>query len=706
MDREAVTAPIAMSVAFSIFLVAFGAVALKSSSVGDGSAGNEADAAYLSAKAGNLLDVMLQSPGYSTGGLDWISPEGQSGREDTITRLGLRNAAGSGLSFEKFENLRLAPYSDDGTGDGFVNYEDARAALGLESEGLGFHIRAKPSLKSVQQILESGERDPNLKVTYLGDSTGDGDDPSLTPPSVSAPTCTLDGSGKTYTLAATVENTGTQPTQFSAFITIDPPSGSKRTEWAHGPIVAASGTTVLQTTVPVDKDYCKASAKITFDVWDPSQRWATATTTIAIDVGGTEHTRDLIIDASKSQYTEGATVVLAYDGTGLGNNDALAFTLLNETLAVVTGPHGFTAGNNNLRSIQVGDVTAGTRAFNTGGPLPAGSYTATLTDGTVTVTEQVHIFASGSEPGNFAASGASGTSGLTAGAITEITFLHDLVERFCPFEYDDSATKLVPDRTGDPSPTHTERCSFSPRFQDGDVIPDQKDVMNDELPLRLLDANGDPTFTYVTMLVVGSNVDHQVMTSASAKHAVRDWVLGGGTLVVFGSSEQTVQWLQPIFHAGIQSSSGGVATPDADHPLLVVSDTLDYDGYSSHGKVWDLKESGGSSSADKFTDVVEDGAGDAILTISDPGAYGKGTVILSTWMPYDLFGDGSDPGLEGAKLTNNILMQGYRGLFLDYGPSLPSGQLVVPASGKAQIFHPELNRLVSLDITLFVFKQS
>ncbi len=696
-----------MTIAFSIFLVAFGAVALKSSDVANGNASNEADSAFLRAKAGNLLDVMLRSPGYSQGGLDWISPEGQSGREDQITRLGLSDAAGKFLSFEKFENLRLAPYEDDGTGDGFVNYADARAALGLDQENLGFHIRAKPSLKSVQEILENGERDPNLKVTYLGDSTGDSDDPTLTPPSATAPTCIVNAGNSLYTISTTVDNTGTQPTQLSAFITVDPIKGSTRTEWAHGPVLAAGATTTLSTVVPVNTDYCDAGATITVDIWDSAQRWTTATTTLGSAAGGTNQTRDLLVDASKNHYTEGATVVVAYDGAGLKNTDALTFNLINAgTMAVESGPHAFTAGNNNLRSIQIGDVTAGTRSFDYGGPVPAGAYIAELSDGTNTVSENIYIFSPGSEPGNFVASGASGTTSLSAAAITELTFLHDLVERFCPFEYNDSGTKLVPDRTGDPSPTHAERCSFNPRFQDGDVIPDQKDIMNDELPLRLLDVNGDADFTYVSMLVVGSNVDHQVMTSAAAKHAVRDWVLGGGTLVVFGSSEQTVQWLQPIFHSGIQSSSGGVATPDADHPLLVVSDTLDYDGYSSHGRAWDLKESGGSSSADKFTDVVKDGAGDAILTISNPGAYGKGTVILSTWMPYDLFGDGNHPGQEGAKFTNNILMQGYRGLFLDYGPRIPEGQMAIPASGKAQVYHPELEKLVSLDITLFVFVQA
>lgn len=705
MDQEAVTAPVALSIAMALFLSLFAAVSLTTDRVGDGDAAEASDAARLRAQAQNLLDLMLQSPGYSAGGADWVTPDVLDGREDGLIRLGLREAGGNSLSFDKFENLRLAPY--EAGSDDFVNYEEARAALGLDDAGLGFHVRAKPSLQSVQQVLSSGVRDENMKVTYLAATDDSGEAQYLT---VSNLQCARDDtvSPPQLRVSLDVENEGLQDAQLNAFVTLSSfEDETTRSEWINGPVVANDGVPVsLSSSFPFyddpdTTDLCGAGATVTTTIWDSTQSLKTASTTLGAGVSGVSgHTHGLTLDTGTQFSLYGDDASFAYGGTELDTSQDLTFELV--------GPAGGTAstytlnlqaGNVNKRTIVVGDDPSGHHVIDTGtDPLDPGTYTATLTDGTATVSETLYVFSSA--PNDYSELGFGGST-ITSGGKVEVAHLHDLVEYFCPFHHDD-ATHTRP--ILDPTISFSSRCHWDPH-DDGDVILDTKKNMDDDLPTRLIDSGGEARYDIVSTLVVGSNVNHQAMTSASAKHAVRDWVLGGGTLLVFGSSEQAVQWLQPIFQSGIQSSSGGIGTPDADHPLLQVSDTLAYDQYDNQGRVWDLKDQGAQSSADKFTNVV-DASGDAILTISDPGAYGDGTIILTTWMPYDLFGDGSDPGTEGLKLVNNMLMESYRGLFLDYGPPLPDGRAVVPASGKAQVFHPELGRLVSLDVTLFIFEQT
>ena len=49
-------------------------------------------------------------------------------------------------------------------------------------------------------------------------------------------------------------------------------------------------------------------------------------------------------------------------------------------------------------------------------------------------------------------------------------------------------------------------------------------------------------------------------------------------------------------------------------------------------------------------------------------------------------------------------MQGYRDLFLDYGPEIPEGgSEVIPAVRKAEILHPEFDDPITLDVIVYVF---
>jgi hypothetical protein len=157
----------------------------------------------------------------------------------------------------------------------------------------------------------------------------------------------------------------------------------------------------------------------------------------------------------------------------------------------------------------------------------------------------------------------------------------------------------------------------------------------------------------------------------------------------------------------IKSSSGAISAPDTSNPVLNTADVLDWSNYVNNNQVWRFN---GPTACGPYTNVVVEGAAadaQAILTLSNPGTIGDGRVILSTWRPYDVYGGARDAAsafLEGSKLVNNLLMQGYRDLFLDYGPPLPANTNVVPAVRHMQIMHPEFTDPIQLSVVVFVFK--
>jgi hypothetical protein len=367
----------------------------------------------------------------------------------------------------------------------------------------------------------------------------------------------------------------------------------------------------------------------------------------------------------------------------------------------------------------------------------SGDFTIRLYDGTsasstaLRATERLLV--TSSAPPAYEVPGGSDDppAGVTYGSAmeAEVGYLDELADKFCPSFYNKKDESPLPfvdwntDGVSEMDDNWDGRCAFKTSTplsasQPGDVFPQDKQTLKNALEDRLLTNPTTPRYDIVNILVVGSNVDHNVMTSRDVKGPIDTWVRGGGTLMVFGSTDQTVQWLEPILKASIDSSSGGISVPDRSHPILHTADDLDVDDYDTNGKAWDLKDQGGVSYANYFTPVVVNDAGLPTLAISNPGAIGKGTVILTTFLPYDLRGDadvGSDR-TEGLRLMNNLLMQGYRDLFLDYGPIIPeSGHDVIPAVRKAQICYPAftpawdgtgdcpVTSRVPLDVIVYVF---
>ena len=150
-SQEAVGQVVAFLVGGSIFVVALAGILLISRDAG--SDDEAADAAARTLQAASLVDVIVASPG-----IGWADP-------DTLERLGLQASNGTGLNTEALDALRGAQY-EAVAGNGLVDYEEARASLGIP-DGTDFHLRMYPvGLDASYQASLAGTR-----VAYIGDWT-------------------------------------------------------------------------------------------------------------------------------------------------------------------------------------------------------------------------------------------------------------------------------------------------------------------------------------------------------------------------------------------------------------------------------------------------------------------------------------------------------------------------------------------------------
>jgi hypothetical protein len=217
---------------------------------------------------------------------------------------------------------------------------------------------------------------------------------------------------------------------------------------------------------------------------------------------------------------------------------------------------------------------------------------------------------------------------------------------------------------------------------EGDVYPDVKGYLDAVLPGRL--AQHD-------LLVVGSGADHSALTSNAVKDGIRDWVLAGGTLVVLGSGGQAYQWLQPLFSTGVATVNGAAAATDVAHPLLHEPHALEWTLYDTHDRGWDIKSQGSGASYDHFSHVIVQG-GEDVLAVSKDGAFGKGRIILTTYMPREIAaGIGPD---EARDFLQNVVLYADRShLYLEYGPAAPEMAPVAVAVRQSWLWDARLGQV-------------
>lgn len=715
--QAAASTVVAFLLAGVVFIGAVGALLVTGRETADRSATGQVSAETLGLQATALADLLVNSPGYHVinGGTpqeanvaDWSTLTA-----DQVKRLGLREGDGRFMDFEKFQNLRRAGYAHQV--DGFVNYPDARTSLGLDELDLDFHLRAFPSLKSVREILADGKTDPNLRVAYIGDvnSVSSGNGPSgLVSADISAPTCTP--AGQSYLVSTTVRNSGASATQLTGFFDVQLGSGNsgRYEDRTRTYLIGPGATETLSISVPYKSGRSCTGGTLDLEIWDSQIKlWETPNNQPFALSGGSATTpvaHDLWMNPVVAWSPSTSSITLEFGGDlPAKNNDSpvtLSLTVTKDGSPLAGFPKDVTV-TKSVRTAVIPQTSL----------LGEGNYVASLTyPGGFTVSDPILV--RNTAPPAFTPTSGSNSFQPQPSVSVEVGFLDALVQKFCPYYYNSATASPMTNPAPDP---HAERCNFARNgnSQLGDVFPDTRDVLNNDLPTRLIDptktgytkqcngnVQGAPRYDWTRVLVVGSNVDHNSMTSGAAKYSVCEWVMGGGTLIVFGSVDQQVNWLQPIFHAAIASSSSALNTPDASHPILNRADPLGYDSYDTRNQVWSFNGQTAAEQEQLLTNVVAAGS-DSALTISNPGAFGNGTVILTTWLPYDLFDSG--PGTsnaEGLKVVNNFLMQGYRDLFLDYGPEIPSAYRQSAAAQRAvEIRHPEFTEPIVLTLFVYVF---
>lgn len=536
-------------------------------------------------------------------------------------------------------------------------------------------------------------------VTCGGDC--DGGEP-LTK-SIGDPVCTK--TTREYVVSVAGTNDGSTTTQFNAVFVVDPENGNTHQENANSYLVAPGEAFTLAVKFPIyTTSLCGTGADFTVTVKDTQGVVATKAATRSGNLGGTAVSKGLWLDTTKAAFSDAEAVKVKYGGEGMQNTNPNPLRL-----RLYNAHHDGTAkpGGGNLlydQQFTPGNVNSRTRDLGVHSP---GEYLAVLSYGTgsgyVESSERVLVvddadlpldpFTPLPDPTEVQAEPTVYAHPVSAAAAEEVAYLHATFEDFCPLYFDAAAQSPL-----SPLPGTTPRCSEGlPHV--GDVYPDQRLVLEEQLPLRLLDAAGHGDLSSVRTLVVGSGVAHSLFSYDVVRAPLREWVYAGGNLVVLGSTAQQVLWLQDIFESSLDTDSGALTTPDLGHPLLHVPNDLDLPLYAPPPTSWALD--GGSDA--KFTKVVLGGSGGSILSVSHGGVFGQGRVILSSWQPHDLLGaENALADLEAQRFLVNLILHGYQDLFLDYGPEIPEATAVIPALRQSYVRHPTLG-LVPLTVAVYVF---
>lgn len=596
------------------------------------------------------------------------------------------------ISFWKIQNLIGAGNAAD-PANGHVDYEEARHSLGLDDSGMDFHLRSAPVLASVRELLRTPTQDPNLRPLYLGDYEAGALGPSR-------PNIGHSGSAAqdAHYIYLNVTITQVLPTITSNFqVAYNIPLEKGTIVFTRNTASISLGAVTVSAVIAKTEDWAwadPASKIATYQVSDALGGLASGTidlTGLSPDApanGNDNVIVTLSLDrltyatpfGASNKWPEAEYAGYRGDGSKVTSFDGDDIDLKVVGSGLIPYTKTYTNPTKNGQTLE--DIL-----------LIAGSYTVeawiSTTAGTKIATDVFDVI-DGALGGGTTCAVDVGDYEPQASTLTESGYVDILFAN-----YDEGVLLSNYDDTD------------MPYLAAGDVFPDVKCALNQNLAPLLTDASGNPTTSRYTTLIVGSNVDHNAMTSGAAKNTIRDWVFGGGTLIVLGSSDQSVQWLQPLFHSALDTASGGLYTPDQNHPVLSVPNDLDYSSYE-YATEWDY----GAGAEALFTHVVTTGGESDILALSNPGAMGDGKVLLTSWKPYDLTADQAtqcaepitvETQCEALFMIHNLVTQSYRELFIDYGPSLPIGQPVAVTTRIVSVYHPELEVLIGMEVQVYVF---
>lgn len=126
-----------------------------------GSGTSDLEHLNLKSQAERALEVMLGTPGWPT---DWQT----SGDDvDQMERLGLiEDGSTIRVDADKFDALARGKYATSSATNGYVDYEEAKALLGID--GYEFHLRAYPLISPVGEDSYGTEDMGDYRVAYVG----------------------------------------------------------------------------------------------------------------------------------------------------------------------------------------------------------------------------------------------------------------------------------------------------------------------------------------------------------------------------------------------------------------------------------------------------------------------------------------------------------------------------------------------------------
>ncbi|MEA3166155.1 MAG: hypothetical protein QOJ26_1024, partial [Thermoplasmata archaeon] len=533
---------------------------------------------------------------------------------------------------------------------------------------------------------------------------------------------------KLFKIGWDVTNIGVQPTQFHAKFTITPTGGQPQVvDYANTYLLGTNALQELRAWIPAKtNDYCNVGATVKMELWDavgvqltPAGGVTSTLPAIAASPPAAPRTFSstfppytLYLDTMEAWYRTGTMPRFQYGGNSISSATGATIELYNIDSNLVPTSIAHAAESVPLPS----GTTYKTYAL-TGAPLPAGSYVAVLkiyNGGTVTATSLEKVLVADNVPGYEPVDITIPTQAYQYPASdmqkTEVDYFDDLFENFCPFYADGQGNSPLDfpgatqaEKNAAQASYHTTRCQgqVRPTGHVGSVLADSQATLNANLP-TLLAVEGGHT-KWIDVLVIGSGVDHGSLAAHVVQDAIGPWVAQGGHLIVFGSNSQQVTWLQPLFTGVLTNPAGGpLSTPDLDHPLLRVPYVIDPTSYgNAPPALWSLA----GTPAGVFATVAPGPAnqpGTSALSVSDPGTFQKGRVILAAYQPANLHPAGPQRDAEAKHLITNLVLIGYQDLFLDYGPPLPDQANVIPGVRSSLIDHPQLG-IVPITLVVYVF---
>lgn len=548
-----------------------------------GGSGSNLDHAELKSKADQALGVLMGSRGWPLG---W---EASGTSVDDVERLGLIETGTSiRIDPNKFDALARGKYATSSPTNGFVDYAEAKEALGLS--GYDFHVRAFPVLEEDDGAYGTAGLD-DYRIAYVGD-----------------------WSGLAWSSAATTEATSiaTLDVGFDARAVDDPvDTGDMFKDNAQSLrqyLVPLIGSGISQTTISEGSGTKFNFMRVNKSVFEGflATELTPVTTALALSSDG------VTLGYSKGREMR-ATL-------GVANLSSLESTVLTwkEWVDTDRGNGSYDPGDYGYMELSANNGQTWCRPT---------TLTYTASDDSLI--------------------NPSGTAWRTR--------MMTIDDSVCPGVENNANVIVAAHWVGD----NDNSIGY------GWIL--------DDVQMQATAVTGfDKTFESpeYDLLIMGSNVDQTAFTPDDVKSAIRDYVdTYGGRIVVLGGETNT-QWLEPLFHVGIQGASPGVSTPDTTHPLLTVPNDLDWSGYSNNNKAWDFS---GSADENLFSMVVGTSTGQHLLSVSAQGAFGgetsDGVVMLTTYLPYAL---GSET--ERLKFFANAITYGrFHYLYMEVGPEVPTG---------------------------------